>query len=168
MATGDSLQAGRWRWTMGLWSRGVHVHPATRSRDSMIPVKRAAATSRRRAQARHRSGLYPSAQLARESQRPHDADLAPSAPPRTRSGLGSGQRRRRCEETIFSQSASTIPPFPGRGSESWRGDAPAPDGQVLRESGEDPHPSIRDSTAGVRRLWCGVEPKLEAALPGRR
>ena len=38
-------------------------------------------------------------------------------PPRTRSGRGSGQRRQRCEGSIFSQSASTIPPFPGEGVE---------------------------------------------------
>lgn len=88
---------------MGLWSRGAHVHPVSRPRprDSMIPVKRAPASSRREAQPERCLAYTSSAQLAREIQRPHDTDLAPSALPRpqgTRSGHVSGQRRRREEE----------------------------------------------------------------------
>lgn len=149
MATGDSLQQGGGDGRWGFGAVGLMSIPQpVRSRDSVIPVKRAAASSRREAQPERGLAYTPSAQLAWEIQRPHDADLAPSAlpgPQGTRSGHGSGQGRRREKESIFSPSASTtIPPFPGRGSKSWRGDAPTPDGEVLRASGEDPHPSIRD------------------------
>lgn len=101
---------------------------------------------------------------------------SPLLPFRGRKGLVRGMvavnddagRRR----SILSQSASTtIPPFPGRDRKAGEETRQPQTGKFYERAGK----TLIQQASGIQRrasdtavVWYGVEPKLEAALTGRR